>query len=111
MDPQSPTTSKSRENVPTRARYSRWLHAELVRGFLDWADELDAHADTIEDLLDGYNEEDHDFDPEDDPVDPDPGSVDGSDDCEEDFESLIAESKFTFVSVVVWGWYLEMFVM
>ena len=47
-----------KQNLSARERYYKHLTRLLIRGFLEWGESVDVDTDTIEDLLDGFEEDD-----------------------------------------------------
>lgn len=87
----------------TQPRVASRMHALQVRAFIEAAEVVDADPDTIEDILDGYNEEVlvQDEDESDDEDDASAGinaeSAQGGDQSEEEYEILLEEGKSNMV--------------
>ncbi|KAI0705243.1 DHS-like NAD/FAD-binding domain-containing protein [Cytidiella melzeri] len=92
MDPPSPTTSSPPEKASSRARQYKYLNALLIRGFLEWAEYVDVEPDTIEDLLDGLDEQDFDCDEDDEDDGPQNADSD-AEETEDDLAVRFAEER------------------
>ena len=58
MDPQSPTPAATNGYVARRTRSAHpRMYAMQVRAFLEASEVVDADPDTIEDIIDGFDEE------------------------------------------------------
>ncbi|KAI0339430.1 SIR2-domain-containing protein [Trametopsis cervina] len=86
MNPRSSTSPSTSEKLSSRERYIRYLNAALISEFLEWAEDVDVEEDTIEELLDSFNEDDLGYAEEDKQKTED---VDGSD-LEENADSFLA---------------------
>jgi hypothetical protein len=100
MDSQLPATP---QKLSAQARYERYCTALLVRGFLEWIEDVDAEPEVLEDLVNSYREED--LDSEDDrdleqQVASDSGSEDQEDD---DFEARFAEESKFLLSITAYS--------
>ncbi|KAI0825782.1 SIR2-domain-containing protein [Irpex lacteus] len=60
--PSSPQETVEKPKPSPRERYYKHLTRLLIRGFLEWGEYVDVDTDTIEDLLDGFGEDDTDSD-------------------------------------------------
>lgn len=60
--PSSPQETGEKPKLSPRERYYKHLTRLLIRGFLEWGEYVDVDTDTIEDLLDGFGEDDTDSD-------------------------------------------------
>lgn len=57
MDPQSPTAASSMRLPPNTTQAHSPMYAFQVRAFVEASEVVDADPDTIEDILDGFDED------------------------------------------------------
>ena len=87
MDPQSPTATSSMRLPPSTTPAHSPMYAFQVRAFVEASEVVDADADTVEDILDGFEDDtEDDLDVQ--------GEQADADDQHPEWEALLQEGVF-----------------